>query len=133
MKKISIIALMAVTTTLGGCATIFSGTSQSITVKAVDTKDNAELSGVSCSITDPSGNMFNTTTNPSTITISKGGNNMVVNCKKPGYRQLNMGVGDSFNALTVVNVFFWPGFIVDAVSGAYKKYPSHYQVNMERA
>lgn len=55
-----------------------------------------------------------------------------VQCRKDGYRQLNTAVGDDFNAVTLVNVLFWPGFIVDAVSGSYTKYPSHYLVSMEK-
>ncbi|XVN44021.1 MAG: hypothetical protein RCG16_08350 [Rickettsia hoogstraalii] len=51
--------------------------------------------------------------------------------QKEGYKQLNIAVGDNFNSVTLINVLFWPGFIVDALSGSYKKYPSHYLVAME--
>lgn len=116
--------------TLTGCATIFSGTSQTINVKVVDATTQVPLQNVSCVVSDGN-NSYTMAGNPSAINISKGGH-VVINCSKPGYRQLNMAVGDSFNAVTIVNVLFWPGFIVDAVSGAYKKYPSHYLINMQR-
>ena len=130
MKKI---ALMLGALILSGCATIFSGTSQTINVKVVDAGNQQLLSNVSCTVSDGNGITHSIVTNPSAISVSKGNGAIRIDCKKAGYKQLNMAVGDSFNALTVVNVLFWPGFIVDAVSGAYKKYPSHYQINMEKA
>jgi len=55
-----------------------------------------------------------------------------VNCVKEGYRQLDTSVGESFSGATALNVLFWPGLIVDAASGAYKKLPSHYVTSMEK-
>lgn len=130
MKKLCV---LLGTIILTGCATIFSGTSQTINVKVVDTSNQQLLSDVSCVVSDGNGVSHSILSNPSAINVSKGSGAIRIDCKKAGYRQLNMSVGDSFNALTVVNVLFWPGFIVDAVSGAYKKYPSHYQINMEKA
>lgn len=129
MKKLAVVLGSIVLT---GCATIFSGTSQTINVKIVDSSNQQLLSNVSCVVSDGNGSTHSTITNPAAITVSKGNGAIRIDCTKAGYKQLNMAVGDSFNALTVVNVLFWPGFIVDAVSGAYKKYPSHYQINMER-
>ncbi|MBX3708619.1 MAG: hypothetical protein KIT56_01490 [Gammaproteobacteria bacterium] len=117
---------------LTGCATILSGTSQVINVKVVNSADQSLLSNVSCTVTDGNGSTYSIVSNPAVINVSKGNGAIIINCRKPGYRQLNMAVGDNFNALTVVNVLFWPGFIVDAVSGAYKKYPSHYMISMEK-
>ena len=54
-------------------------------------------------------------------------------CKKKGYVQKSFGVGSSFSAVTMVNILFWPGFIVDAMSGAASKYPSHITVIMEKS
>lgn len=42
-------------------------------------------------------------------------------------------VGGSFNGVALLNVSWLPGFAVDAVTGAYKKYPSHYVVVMEES
>lgn len=117
---------------LTSCATLFSGTTQTINVKIVDSADNQLLSKVSCTVSDGSGGTYAIVKNPSIIHVTKGKGTIIIMCKKPGYRQMNMAVGDSFNALTVVNVLFWPGFIVDAASGAYKKYPSHYLISMEK-
>lgn len=129
MKK-AILSLSAIVLT--GCATVFSGTSQTINVKVVDSSNQQLLSNISCVVSDGNGATHSIVTNPSAISVSKGNGAIRIDCQKAGYKQLNMAVGDSFNALTIVNVLFWPGFIVDAVSGAYKKYPSHYQINMEK-
>lgn len=128
--RVIISALLVVV--LAGCATIFSGTSQTINVKIVDAANQQLLTNASCSVVDDSGPISSITSNPAAITVSRSNGAIHINCKRSGYRQLNMAVGDSFNAVTVVNVLFWPGFIVDAVSGAYKKYPSHYVINMEK-
>lgn len=122
-------------TTVGGalllssCATILSGTSQTLNVRVVD--DNKELlDKVNCTVYDGGGGSYALTNNPGTVKVTRSGGSITVNCVKKGYKQLNTSVGDSFNAVTIANVLFWPGFIVDAASGSYKKYPSHYEVQM---
>ena len=130
VKKFILVATMLA---VSGCATVFSGTSQTIHVKAVDSATNDVLNGVSCTVTDGSGGTYAVAGNPGDVSVSKStGGGLRVDCRKAGYRQLNTSVGDSFNAVTLVNVLFWPGFIVDGMSGAYKKYPSYYVVSMEK-
>lgn len=130
MIKKSLLALCAVST-LSSCATIFSGTSQTLNVRVID--DNKELlENVKCTVFDGSGGTYALLDNPGTVKVSRGNGTIKVDCKLKGYKQLNTAVGDSFNAVTVANVLFWPGFIVDAASGSYKKYPSHYEVHMTK-
>ncbi len=117
---------------LQGCATIFSGTSQTINIQVVDSNTNTLLTNCNCIVIDGSGTQQLLATNPGVVTVSKAQGAVQVTCQKAGYRQLNIGVGESFNATTVVNVLFWPGFLVDAVTGAYKKLPSHYIVSMQK-
>lgn len=130
MKNKWILCLMALG--LSGCATILSGTSQTIHVKSIDSVSKETLTDVRCSVTDGSGGGSTIMTNPGSTKVSRARGSVVVNCSKPGYRQLNTSVGDNFNAVTLVNILFWPGFIVDAASGSYRKYPSHYLVSMEK-
>lgn len=117
---------------LTGCATVMTGTRQTIHLKIIDVANNAMLSGVACTFIDGSGNSYPIMANPAQITVSTGSGSISVNCHKAGYKQMNMAVGDSFNALTIINVLFWPGFIIDAASGAYKKYPNHYVIGMAK-
>lgn len=129
MKKIiNLVLLLALTS----CATVFSGTTQSINIKAVDARTNEPLSDCFCAITDGQGVNYHVSGNPGIAIVNRGNGVLNVNCKKAGFKQTNVGVGDSFNAVTLVNILFWPGAIVDFASGAYKKYPSHYLVMMEK-
>ena len=129
MKKIFLcVSLLA----LSGCATIFSSNTQVVNVKVVESKTGEALDGCSCSLTGPNGDLAIIRSNPEAVTFTRGTQPVVINCQKEGYRQLNMAVGDSFRGATIVNVLFWPGFLVDWMSGAHKKYPSHFVVNMEK-
>lgn len=133
MKNIiKIIAGLTAATMLSACATIFSGTSQNINVMVVNAETNEKIEGAVCTVIDGNGTSFATTTNPAAVKVARGNGSIMVNCTKKGYKQLNTSVGDSFNAVSVVNVLFWPGFFVDLASGAYKKYPSHYVVGMSK-
>jgi hypothetical protein len=127
MKKIISAGLLALLT---GCATILSGTTQVINIKVVDPQDR--LLSARCSASDGQGNSYAIVTNPAAITVTKGNGSINITCHKSGYRQLNMAVGDNFDKMTIVNLLFWPGFIIDAASGAYKKYPSYYKITMEK-
>lgn len=130
MKKFTIAFLTAFTLT--GCATIMSGTTQSINLQAIDEANNEIIPGAVCSVMDGKGLRYAVNSNPGQFTVTKGNGALNPTCKKEGYIQSSFGVGDSFNAVTLVNVLFWPGFIVDAVSGAIKDYPSHMTVYMKR-
>lgn len=132
MNVKNILPLISLTVLLQSCATVFSGTSQTIHIKSVETTTNQLLDGVNCIVTDGSGGNQTVIGNPGSVIVSRSNCNVQVTCKKEGYRQLNTAVGDSFNATSLVNVLFWPGFLVDVATGAYKKYPSHYVVSMER-
>ncbi len=117
---------------LCGCATVLTGTMQTIHIKVIDADTCQPLDCCRCTVTDGNGGTYAVVGNPATVKVCRGQGPILVECKKEGYRQLNTAVGDSFNAVTLVNVLFWPGFIVDAISGCYKKYPSHYVVTMEK-
>jgi hypothetical protein len=114
------------------CATVLSGTTQSISVQAVDETTNTVIEGISCSVADGKGVIYPVPTNPGTITVSKGKGDLSPKCIKKGYTQTNFGVGESFNGVTLVNILFWPGFIVDGMSGAMQDYPSHISVFMRK-
>ncbi len=117
---------------LSGCATVFSGSTQTINVEAIDSANHHVLDGVSCVVIEPNGVRQVVSSNPGTVSVTRGSGALNVACKKEGYHQLSTAVGDSFNSTTLVNILFWPGFFVDMASGANKKYPSHYVANMEK-
>lgn len=129
--KTMCVSLFLAVTLLSGCATVLTGTSQNITLQAINAKTNEPLEDVVCTIRDSNGMIYAVPSNPGTVNINKGRGGLIPQCKKDGYKQLSYGVGDSFNAITIVNVLFWPGFLVDAATGSLNKYPSHISVMME--
>ena len=130
LKLSALIALSSIM--LSGCATIFSGSTQNIKVQVLDSKTSALLQDVNCTFTNQKMQAFPVFGNPGSVQVQKGGGTLSVNCKKDGYKQADVKVGDSFNAVAIANILFWPGLIVDGMSGAYKKYPSHYKIIMEK-
>ncbi len=125
LKLLPVLALV-------GCATIFTGTTQTINLQAIDAQTSQPLSGVSCTIADGKGMIYSIPSNPGSVLVTKGAGGITPNCRKDGYVQKSFGVGDSFNAVTMINILFWPGFIVDAMTGSMHKYPSHITVVMEK-
>lgn len=117
---------------LGGCATIISGTSQLIHVQAIDNRTHALIHDAKCTLTNNKGVVFPVSNNPGTVTVMKEYGGLTADCVARGYKQNAIGSGESFNAWTLVDIIFWPSFLVDAATGAAKKYPSHITVLMQR-
>lgn len=130
-RKILITFCLSSILLLSGCATIFSGSTQNIRVQALDSRDNQLIPGAVCTITDGKGRTYPISTNPGSALVSKGQGALSVHCLKKGFRQTQIGVGQNISGWTVANVLFWPGFIVDAASGAIQKYPDAITVMME--
>lgn len=135
-KLLNICLILSITTLLTGCfATVFSGSTQKMQMKVIDSKGDL-VEGVRCVVRAPSGASYFLPSNPGTVVVQRGSGLLSVDCKKAGYGQLDVMIGESFNNVTLFNLvppFFPTGFIVDAVTGAYKKYPSHYVVTMEKS
>lgn len=117
---------------LSACGTVLSSSSQEINIKVVDAESGDLIPAPNCDITSPGGSISTMHENPGIVSVPRGGGTLQVHCRKKHYNQSAVSVGDSFNSVTLVNVLFWPGFIVDTVSGAYKKYPTHYVVQMSK-
>jgi hypothetical protein len=130
MKKIHLLLLTLATLLVSGCSTVLSGTSQQVHIKAVDVSNNALVKNASCVITNGIVE-YEVDSNPGIVTVDKG-QNLSVKCQAKGYKQKRTGFGKSFDSTSLVNVLFWPGFIVDGMSGAMHKYPSHIVVEMQK-
>lgn len=129
MQKLKLFLLGSATLLVTGCSTIISGTTQQVHVKVVDSK-NTMLKNATCSVSNGSSD-YEFDSNPATITVNKN-ESLVIKCRAKGYKQKGTGFGKSFDSTTLVNVLFWPGFLVDGVSGAMHKYPSHVVVEMQK-
>lgn len=132
MKKlITSLTVISSTLVLASCATIVSGTTETIHVQSIDSKTQQFVQGAHCILNDGKANTYVVNGNPGTAVVSRGNGAIQAKCMAPGYHQKAIGIGTSFNAWTLVNVLFWPGLIVDGLSGAYSKYPDHITVLME--
>ncbi len=118
---------------IANCATIVTGTTQTLNIQVLDARNEHLLSGATCTLVDGRGFRHNLTGNPSSAVVTKGQGALNISCRKPGYRQTELGVGQSFNAWTLANVIFWPGVLVDAATGAIQKYPLYITIMMEPA
>jgi hypothetical protein len=128
--RLSTIAAVSAASLLSGCGTIFTGTTQSVNVKTVDSANNTVVSGANCQVTDGHGVNY-PVTSPGNVIVEKGKGPLQVNCQRRGYAAKQVGVPQQFNAVSVVNVLFWPGFIVDAVTGSMQRYPGTVTVNLD--
>ncbi len=120
-----LIALMA-----SSCASIVSGTSQTIYIQAIDLNTHARILDASCEVKDSKNLTYVVNGNPSSLVISKSQGALQTTCKAKGYEQAAVGTGQTFDAWTIGNIIFWPGIIVDVVTGAVQKYPDHVTVLM---
>lgn len=115
---------------LTGCATIMSGGTQNVGVKAVDATTNRPVPNVVCQAHDSKGMSYTVNGNPGTTLVTRGQGVLRIDCHGQGYAPSEVSLRDGFNAWTLGNIIFWPGIIVDAVSGAAEKYPSDVTVMM---
>lgn len=116
-----------------GCASMISGTTQTIYVQALDQSTNQRVPGAKCVIKDSKNNTYAIRNNPGSLLISKGQGALQTECNAPGYQQNAVGTGASFDAWTIGNVIFPLGVVVDVVTGAVQKYPDHITVLMTKS
>lgn len=115
---------------LSGCATVFTGTSQTVNMSAIGQPGQKELENVNCTVIDSSGAVYSLVSNPGIVVVSKGIDPLQVQCKENGYKNYTGAINSSFNAVTLLDIFFWPTFFVDLATGAMWKYPVQYAVMM---
>lgn len=127
-RFVAFLAIFAVS----GCATVFTGSTSNVQIRVVDAESNELINNVKCSATDNDGMVYLISSNPGNIIATKGKGALRVECKKSGYEQQNMGITQNINGVTFINVLFWPGFIVDAVTGSMHKYPANATIQMKK-
>ena len=109
------------------CATLTSGTSQSILV------DVLNAPGASCQGTDNAGKQYVWPDTPYSATVQKGDGPMTLICKKEGFETTTMTFDEGIAGATFGNIILGGGIgiFVDAVSGAAQEYPSKIQLVMK--
>jgi hypothetical protein len=113
---------------LGGCASITSGTSQTIAVET--SKENQPVLGANCRITSDKG-VWNLVT-PATFEIPKSSSDARVVCEKAGEPKGEAVAKSSFKSNTVGNVLIGGiiGIGVDAMTGAMWAYPVRWNIKL---
>lgn len=133
MKTVKLLCGMSLAALATGCASMISGTTQTIYVQAIDQSTNKQIPNASCVMKDSKNNAYTLRGNPSSVLISKGQGVLQTECKAPGYVQNGVGTGATFDAWTIGNIIFPLGVVVDVVTGAVEKYPDHVTVLMTKS
>lgn len=128
MKQLIIMFILCFGGMSSGCATITTGTSQSITI--VTEKD---VAGAKCELTDSKGGQWYVNNTPGTVSVHKGDGPMTVICKKDGYKPTTLMVEESVAGATLGNILIGGGIgiFIDAMSGSAQRYPDQIIVWIE--
>ncbi|PWS27515.1 hypothetical protein DHW03_07895 [Pedobacter yonginense] len=120
MKKVMNTVAVSATLLLSSCATIFTGTSQTVQINSNPPAATIEVDGVKTGVT------------PMAVSLKKGFSGQTISLKLDGYETKTFQPKTAFNAVGIVNVLFWPGFAIDAATGAMMKYdPKVYEFTLE--
>ena len=107
---------------MSGCATLFSGSTDTITFTSEPDGAEVVVDGLSRGRT------------PVTIPVERPGfGDQMVTLRLEGYDPVTFQLADGFNTVSLLNIFVPIGFIVDAATGSITKYTrSAYDVDMSR-
>ena len=117
----SIVLLVSALLLLSGCATLFSGTEDDITFDSEPQGAQVLIDGIVVGTT------------PTTVVVDRPGlEETDVTVQLDGYEPLRFELDTEFNNTAILNVFFWPGFVIDVLTGALFKYDKkHYTADLE--
>ena len=106
------LALLVGALSLSSCATIFTGTKDSITFDSTPEGAKVIQKGIEKCIT------------PCTIDVPRSLSKQMVEIKKEGYEVKELKLEKNFNAISLVNILFGGiiGFGIDLGTGAFVKY-----------
>jgi uncharacterized protein YceK len=107
MKKIVLLFIASATClALSGCATMFGNKNRTVNVNSTPAGATVTLNGNEVGRTPTKVALGNPTTNSYVIKVSK-----------KGYAPVTRQVETAFQPVGILNILFWPGFIIDAVTG----------------
>lgn len=108
MKKMLAVSLCMLT--LSGCGTVLTGQTDNLTFRSVPPGATVEINGNSVGRT------------PVTVPVQRSMSQPQVQLRLDGYETRTVPLQNTFNTMSALNIFFWPGFIVDAATGSMMKY-----------
>ena len=120
MKRITQLLSIIGLTFLTSCATLFTGTKQTVQINSYPSGAKVQVDGIDRGKT------------PAVIKLKKGNDGQVVTLKKDEYETRTFQPETTFNTVSVLNFFSLLGWGIDAVSGALWKYdPKFYEIELE--
>lgn len=123
------LGILAVTSMLGGCATITKDANQSVQIETYD-KNNQPVSGVKCTAENERGKW--TTMTPGFVSVHRSSQNLLVNCEKENEEAGRGTVISRVNGSMFGNIVFGGGIgaIIDHNKGTAYTYPSWLRIVM---
>ena len=122
MKKILLLVLSAMM--LSSCCTLFTPSKQTITFNG---ENGIKIYDDGVRIAEIKDN------NTTSVRIKKELSSKYLIAKKEGYRPTPLKLDAKFNSVAVINILFWPGFVVDAATGQMCKWDNTYiDIEMEK-
>ena len=98
-------ALAVLLATVPGCATIFSGSQSYVLLETRPPGAEVYVDG------QPRGRT------PMEVGM-RSSSDHTVQLRRPGYQDVTVQLFSSFNAVSLWNIFVWPGFLIDLATGA---------------
>jgi hypothetical protein len=120
MKK-NVIFIFVFTFVLSSCATLFTGTKQTVQIDSEPPGAKVLVDGIDRGYT------------PIGVSLKKGSDGQMVTLKYEGYKDKSFQPETTFNGVAVINLLnllFWG---IDAATGAVWKYdPKYYKIELEK-
>jgi hypothetical protein len=110
MKKILSISALSVTLLFSSCATIFTGSKQTVQINSIPPGADIEVDGLSAGVT------------PAPVRLKKGFTGQTVMLKKAGFETKIFQPATTFNPVAILNLLGLIGWGIDAATGAMMKY-----------
>lgn len=110
---------------LSACATLVSGTDQTVTVAT-------NPAGATCMLDRMGARVGAISATPGSVRVDKSRNDLAVTCSKEGYQTATTMHSSTFNGATFGNIIAGGlvGVVVDAASGANFTYPANVQMQL---
>jgi hypothetical protein len=113
MKIVKLFVAVFTALNLTACASVFGDHNRRVAVNSNPKGAQVYLNGIAMNRT------------PTTVTVANPMGANTITLKKEGYDVASAQVNSSFQPVGALNVLFWPGFVVDAVTGDMKKLDTH--------
>jgi hypothetical protein len=119
MKKTSLILMLAIMFLISSCATLFTGSQQTVQINSLPSGAKIQVNGVDRGTT------------PTAIKLKKGNEGQVLTLKVDGYETKTFQPETAFNGVSILNLFNVLCWGIDAATGALWKYdPKFYEIEL---